>query len=369
MERVKVGIVGIGNISGIYLKNLHGMFKNVIEVVGYADLIQERADKAAADWGGIAFKSDPELYDRKDIEIVLNLTTPGDHFEVCRDALVSGKSTHVEKPLSIEREQAAELLKIAQDKGLRVGGAPDTFLGGGIQTCRKLIDDGWIGTPVGATAFFTCRGHERWHPDPEFYYKYGAGPMFDMGPYYVTALVNLMGPVKAVTGSARKTFPTRTITSEKKYGNIVDVEVDTHITGTLEFASGAIGTIMTSFDVWDAQLPRIEIYGTEGSLSVPDPNGFDGPVKWFSSKTGEWSEVPIPYGYRDNSRGLAVADMACAIRSGRQHRANGNLANHVLDVMRGVMDAAHNGKKYELITTCERPAPLPLGLRDGFLDL
>jgi predicted dehydrogenase len=241
-------------------------------------------------------------------------------------------------------------------------------LGGGLQTCRKLIDDGWIGSPVAATAFMLCHGHESWHPDPEFYYKEGGGPMFDMGPYYLTALISLMGPVKSVTGSARTTFPTRTITSEPHNGKVINVEVPTHVAGILNFASGAIGTIITSFDVWAHNLPFIEIYGTAGSMSVPDPNTFNGPVKVQRPNADQWSELPLTHSFAENSRSLGLADMAYALRSGRPPRASGELCNHVLDIMHAVHEASDQGCHVELTTTCSQPAPLPLGLESGLLD-
>ncbi|MHC4248917.1 MAG: Gfo/Idh/MocA family protein, partial [Planctomycetota bacterium] len=228
--------------------------------------------------------------------------------------------------------------------------------------CRKLIDDGAIGTPVAATAFMTCRGHESWHPDPEFYYKAGGGPVFDMGPYYITALVNLLGPVKRVTGSARVTFPERTITSKPKAGAKIAVDVPTHVAGVLDFASGAVATIIMSFDVWAASLPRIEVYGSEGSLSVPDPNGFGGPVRLWRASDREWREAPLTHA--GNGRSVGVADMAAA-RSGRAHRASGDLAYHVLDVMHAVHEASAAGAHVELASTCERPEPMPEGLAEG----
>jgi predicted dehydrogenase len=211
-------------------------------------------------------------------------------------------------------------------------------------------------------------GHESWHPDPEFYYQVGGGPMFDMGPYYLTALVNLMGPVRRATGSARITFAERTITSEKKYGKKIQVEVPTHIASVLDFASGAVGTLVTSFDVWGAHVPRIEIYGSTGSLSVPDPNTFGGPVSLLRAGSREWQEVPLAYGYAENSRGLGVADMAHALRSGRKHRANGELTYHVLDVMHAIHDASRADAHVMLESTCEQPALFPLGMLPGVLD-
>jgi Predicted dehydrogenases and related proteins len=231
-----------------------------------------------------------------------------------------------------------------------------------------LIDDGAIGQPVAAVAFMVNHGPEHWHPDPDFYYQIGAGPMFDMGPYYLTALVNLIGPVRRVTGSARITTPERTITSAPKFGTTIRVNTPTHVAGLLDFASGAVGTIITSFDVWGSTLPRIEIYGTEGTLSVPDPNTFGGPVRLNRAGSREWEDVPLTHGYAENSRGIGLADMAAAIRSGRPHRANGALAYHVLDLMHAFHDASDQGRHIEVESTCERPAPLPVGLATGEVD-
>jgi len=275
---------------------------------------------------------------------------------------------HNEKPLTITRDEGRKLLETAKANGVLVGGAPDTFLGSGNQTCRKVIDDGVIGEPIGATAFMLCHGHESWHPDPEFYYKIGGGPMFDMGPYYLTALVNLMGPVRRVSGSTRATFPTRTITSEPKNGEVITVDTPTHIAGVLDFASGAIGTITTSFDVWATTGHQpIEIYGTEGSLAVPDPNGFGGDVRVKRFDEDDWRDVPTDE-FAGNSRGYAVADMALAIRNGRPHRANGALAYHVLDLMHAFHDASDTGAYVNVESTCDRQAAIPTGLAEGGLD-
>src|ERR1035437_3384542 len=307
MKNTKVGIIGCGNISGIYCQNFYKL-RNV-ELVGLADMdasrakgkVEEIKTKYSTDWKlpgepklPTAYGSVKELL-ASDVELVVNLTIPKAHAEVALQCLEAGKHTYHEKPFGLNREEGKKILSVAKAKNLRVGCAPDTFLGGGIQTCRKLIDDGWIGTPVAATAFFTCPGHESWHPDPEFEYAVGGGPMFDMGPYYLTALVNLMGGVKRVTGFARMTYPTRTITSAKKYGKVLKVETPTHVASTLEFASGAIGTVAMSFDIYGANLPRIEVYGTNGSISVPDPNGFGGEVKVKVGR-GDWGTVPLTHG-------------------------------------------------------------------------
>ncbi|MCC3373932.1 Gfo/Idh/MocA family protein [Cohnella sp. REN36] len=366
MDKIKVGIIGTGNISGIYLQN--GSRFDSMEVVACADLDVERAKAKGAE-NGIRGCSVEELLADPDIQLIINLTIPQAHAAVCLQALEAGKHVYVEKPFAVTREDAKRVLALAKERGLLVGSAPDTFLGGGIQTCVKLIEDGWIGTPIGATAFMVCGGHESWHPAPEFYYQKGGGPMFDMGPYYLTALVAMLGPITRVTGSARISYSERTITSQPKYGQQVLVEVPTHVAGILDFAAGPIGTILTSFDVKGGSvLPRIEVYGSLGTLQVPDPNGFGGPISIWRHGAKAWTEIPLTHGYAENARGVGAADMAKAIQTGRRHRANGELAYHVLEAMHGFHDASEQGKHYVMESTCERPAPLPLGLRDFELD-
>ena len=352
---VKVGIVGCGNISNIYFETAKRL--DILEVAACADLDLDRAKAKAAEHDVSKACSVAELLADPDIQIVINLTIPKAHFEVCLAALNAGKSAYVEKPLSLTRDQGRELLQAAEANNLRIGGAPDTFLGAGLQTCRKVIDDGLIGEPVAATAFMLCHGHETWHPDPEFYYKPGGGPMFDMGPYYLTALVSLMGPITRIAGSAQKAFSERTVTSEPKNGYVISVETPTHIAGTADFANGAVATVITSFDVWSSVLPPIEVHGTHGSLSVPDPNTFGGPVKVNRSGSG-WEEVPLIPGYPENSRGLGVADMAYAIRENRPARASGDLTYHVLEAMWGFLDSSEQSKYYVMQSTVERPAAL-----------
>ncbi len=363
---VKVGIVGCGNISGIYMQA--GKTFPILDIVACADLIPERSRARADEFGIPTVLSTADLLADPEIEIVVNLTQPLAHYDVCMAAIQAGKHVHVEKPLSTTRENGLRLLNAAKERGVRIGAAPDTFFGGGAQTCRKLIDEGWIGEPIGASAFMLCHGHESWHPDPEFYYKVGGGPILDMGPYYLTTLVSLMGPIARVTGSTRVTFQERTITSDPKYGTQIEVEVPTHVAGIMEFGNGAIGTLVTSFDVWAHQMPNIEIYGTEGSMRVPDPNVFGGPVLVRRAGAKEWSEMPLTHGFVENSRGVGVADMAYGIRSGRPHRASGQLAFHVLDAMQGFHEASKSGTRYDLVSTVERPAPLPMGLRKDVLD-
>src|SRR5437868_8376711 len=271
-QTTNVGVVGCGNISGIYLEA--GKKWDILNIVACADIDLPRAQSQAAKYDIPKACGVAELLADPSIDIVINLTVPQAHAEVALAALAAGKSVYNEKPLALGREQAKQMLDLARAKGLRVGCAPDTFLGGGLQTCRKLIDDGVIGEPIGASAFMMSHGPEGWHPNPEFFYQPGAGPMFDMGPYYLTALTTLLGPVRRVTGSTRVSFPERVISSEPLRGQVIKVNTPTHIVGVLDFAAGAIGTIITTFDVWSSELPRLEIYGSKGTLSLPDPNTF-----------------------------------------------------------------------------------------------
>ena len=358
MKPVRIGVIGCGVISGIYFQNLTQF--EAVEVVSCADLNPAMSAAVVEKYPSIKAVSTEELLADPSIEIVLNLTQPQYHFEVMKAGIAAGKHVYGEKPLSVSFEDSVEMIRLADEAGVRVGCAPDTFLGAGIQTCRELIDAGAIGVPIGATAFFTTPGHERWHPAPEFYYKVGGGPMLDMGPYYLTALVNLMGPAKSVSGSARITYPERTIMSEPKSGTKIEVEIPTHVTGTVDFANGAVATVMTSFDVWGARLPFIEIYGSEGSISVPNPNNFGDPVQILKRDTDEWVDVPYSRPFSENSRGLGVADMASSIAANEPHRASGALASHVLEILHAFGLSSDSGKRIELTTTCERPAPLPV---------
>ncbi|HKG27353.1 MAG TPA: Gfo/Idh/MocA family oxidoreductase [Thermomicrobiales bacterium] len=353
---VRVGLVGCGFISRTYLENAARL--PILDVVACADLVPKRAAALAAEFGIPRSCSVDELVADPEVEVVLNLTIPVAHAEIALAAVEAGKSVYNEKPLTIELADGRRLIELAAAKGVRVGCAPDTFLGAGLQTCRKLIDEGVIGEPVAANASMLCHGHEHWHPDPAFYYQPGGGPLFDMGPYYLTALVSLLGPVRRVAGSARASFAQRTITSRQRAGQIIDVQVPTHTTAILDFAAGPIATFVTSFDVW-ARESRIEIYGSEGTLAVPDPNKFGGPVRIGRPGATEWEDVSVSHGYADNSRGLGLADMAEGLRNGRPHRASGELALHVLETMHAVHDASREGRHVELTSCVDRPAPLP----------
>ncbi|ULO05082.1 Gfo/Idh/MocA family oxidoreductase [Paenibacillus sp. 19GGS1-52] len=367
MDKVKVGIIGCGKISSIYMENCQKFA--VLELIACADMDLTRAQEQADIYHIPRVYTTEQLLNDPEIEIVINLTIPAAHAEVTLRALEAGKHVYVEKPLAVTREEGRKVLAVAKEKGLLVGSAPETFLGAGIQTVLKLIDEGVIGRPVAATSFMLGRGHEHWHPDPEFYYAAGGGPMFDMGPYYLTALVQLLGPIHTVAGMTGKALQERTITSEKKSGQKIPVDIPTHVAGTLQFHSGAIATLITSFDIFGgSDLPPIEIYGTEGTIQVPDPNTFGGPVKYRRVGEQDWTEQPLVPGYDQNTRGIGPADMAYAIRTGRKHRASGELAYHVLEAMWAFHDSSDSRSFYEMESTCERPAALPLGLQPYTLD-
>jgi predicted dehydrogenase len=364
-RRLGVGIIGCGNICGAYFSGC-AKFRTV-EVVACADINMDAAKKAADEHGVRAVTVD-EMLAMDEVDIVVNLTIPSVHAEVSLRVLEAGKHVHCEKPLAVTLADGKRVIEMAAAKGLRVGCAPDTFLGAGYQTCRKLIDDGWIGRPLSGTAFMLGRGPEGWHPNPAFFYQVGGGPMFDLGPYYMTGLVHLLGPVKQVSAITSKGFEARTATCEEHFGESLPVEVPTHYSGTLVFHSGAVVTVGISFDVLRHGHWPVEIYGTDGSLQVPDPNTFGGPVRVYRSGNEDWQEVAFSHGYSDNSRGIGVADMAQAIQSGRPHRCNGDLAYHVLEIMHAYERSSIEGKAVEIESTCDQPAAFPLGMLPGVLD-
>jgi predicted dehydrogenase len=354
-----VGLVGAGYISGQYLDTLPRLGN--LTLIAVADLDAARAADVAARVPGVRAGSPDELYAAADVDIVLNLTVPSAHAEVALAAIAAGKHVYGEKPLASTTSAARTILTAADKAGVVVGCAPDTVLGTGVQTARASVDAGDIGEPVAATAFMTTPGHERWHPAPEFYYQPGGGPLLDMGPYYLTALITLLGPIRRVVGMTATPRATRVIGSGPRAGTRFPVTVPTHVTGVLEHAGGVLSTLMMSFDVWAAQLPRIEVYGTEGSISVPDPNGFHGTVGIFTATHQEWAAVPASAGYREAARGYGLADLAHSITNGTTPRAGGELAYHVLDVMESLLAAARTGGEVVVASSGARPEPVPAG--------
>ena len=357
---MRVGIVGCGNISKVYAERL-GAFE-CLKLVACADLDLARAEELVRQTGAGEVRSVEDLLGSKDIDVVVNLTIPGAHAAVARAAIAGGKSVYNEKPLALSLAESRELLEAASRASVRIGAAPDTFLGAGLQTCRKLIDDGAIGVPVAANGFMLGAGPERWHPRPHSFYQHGAGPMFDMGPYYITALVALLGPARAVTSVARITHPERPIGSEPLKGQMIKVEVPTHVATLIELETGAIATLVTSFDVQATNYRAIEVYGTEGTLAVPDPNSFGGPIRIRRAGESDWREVETTHGYAEQSRGIGVADMVCAMRDDRAHRASGELAMHVVDIMESSIEASKLARRLELSTAGVKPAALRSGI-------
>lgn len=353
---VSVGVIGCGVISDTYLRNCAN-FKE-LKIAAVADLDLQRAQTKAREFGVPLACNVSELLSLPEVEVVLNLTVPNAHFEVSMAALLAGKSVYSEKPLATTRALGVELVEAAASHGVRLGCAPDTFLGSGLRTCRQLIDDGVIGDVVGAVAFRVNHGMEHWHANPAFFYQPGAGPLFDIGPYYLTALVTLLGPVVKVAGATNTGFAVRTITAGPAVGGNISVGTPTHVSSLLTFKSGAIASTINSFDVWHSELPRLEIYGTRGTLSAPDPNTYVGPVRLRLAAEENWREVPLLPSYADDLRGAGLLDMAQAIREGRPHRANGEMALHVLDIMQGVLESAEKAEYVKLTTMCDRSAPL-----------
>jgi predicted dehydrogenase len=373
MEPTIIGIIGCGNISDAYLKG--AARSQLIRVKSCADLHAEAANTKASEYGIAAVPVDALLAD-PDIEIVINLTVPLAHGPVSRQIITAGKHVYSEKPLAARFTEAQALMLAAAGRGVRVGCAPDTFLGAAHQACRRAIDDGRIGRPIGGAAAVLSHGMEHWHPNPEFFFKRGGGPIHDIGPYYVTQLVNLLGPVIRVTAQASTASPTRTVTSAPRRGQVIEVEVPTTVNGVLSFANGANVSLTASWDVWKHMRLPFEIYGSEGSMLVPDPNFF-GDAPQLAERDSAWQELDIsahPFGLPNRilRSGMQVADyriiglldMAAALRQGRPHRANGDLSLHVLEVLDAFERSSVEGRHVMIETPCERPEPLPLGAGD-----
>ena len=355
-----IGIIGCGNVSNTYFQNA-GLYSDYIKIISCAARDPARAKAKAAEHGVGKGYSIMELLVDPEVDIVLDLTSPAAHAEVNLQILAAAKHCYGEKPFAISYKEGLKVLKEAQKRKLRLGCAPDTVLGAGIQTCRKLIDDGAIGIPIAATANFLNHGSEGWHPNPDFFYQPGGGPFFGAGPYYLSALITLLGPVNRVLAAAKASFKERLITSQPLHGKKIKVRTPTHLAGTAEFSRGVTVSLTMSFDVWAHHAPLIEIYGTEGSLQCPDPNTFGGDVQLWTQKTKEWRKVPLTHD-REMGRGLGVAEMAQAIQERRPHRADANLALHVVEIIEAFHVSARKGKSVSLKSTCRRPEPLPAGL-------
>ena len=362
MTKLGVGIIGCGNISTSYLK-LAPLFKS-LEVKAVADINMDAANARAAEFGVRAETVD-DLLTATDVDVVVNLTIPDVHFAVTKRILEAGKHAYSEKPLVLTLDEGKELRDLAEAKGLRVGSAPDTFLGGAHQLARAQIDAGKIGRIIGGTCHVMSHGMEAWHPNPDFFFKPGGGPVLDLGPYYITNLIQLIGPVKSVTALATATFATRTIGNGDRLGETVPVETPTNIQALLEFENGAVVTLGASWDVWAHRHANMELYGEDGSIFVPDPNFFGGDIE-ISGADSEITTVDPwehPFGVanqedRANYRCAGLADMAAAIAEGREHRCHIDVAVHAVDVMTSILRAGEERRFVEMTTTCKRPEAL-----------
>jgi len=357
---VNVGVIGVGVISKQYFEHLPKLPN--LKLVAVADLNEARAAEVAAEQGVVSLTVD-ELLASPDVDAVINLTIPAAHVEIGLRALAAGKHVFAEKPLGLSTDEARPLIEAQAASGKRIGSAPDTVLGTGIQTARKVVDDGTLGEVLSAAVHWSAPGHERWHPAPAFYYQPGGGPLYDMGPYYISALVHLLGPIVSVSGVARRSSRERVIAQGPNAGQVLPVGIDTHITALLTHASGVSTTVTISFEVWKTKAPLFEVYGSQGTLAVPDPNRFNDVPEVFLAGDEDWSPVAESAGYRDSGRGFGLGDMAAAIAAGEPSRASGELAFHVLDVMESIMSAAASGSVVEVASTVERPSAVPLSDR------
>ncbi|MTK03553.1 Gfo/Idh/MocA family oxidoreductase [Micromonospora sp. CP22] len=353
----RIGIVGLGVISKAYLDTLVG--HPAVRITALADLDASRSDAVAAATPGAEAMSVERLLAHPDVQTVLNLTIPAAHADIALAAIEAGKNVYGEKPLAVTLAEARSIIERAASAGVSVGCAPDTVLGTGTQTARAAIDGGLIGRPLSASAVMVTPGHERWHPNPDFYYQPGGGPLLDMGPYYISALVHLLGPVRAVSGAVSRLRDERVISSGPRSGQRIPVRVDTHVTGVLEHANGALSTITTTFDGVATTAAPIEVHGETGTLAVPDPNHFDGEVRHFALGDTEWRVVAPCSGYSGACRGIGLIDLVRADGQ-RTPRAGGDVALHVLDTMTTLLRAAAEGRRLELTTVVERPTPVPL---------
>ena len=372
---MRVGLIGTGRISDIYLKNC-ALFDN-IDIVACGSLNMDESRAKAATYSVPRVASPDHIIADPEIDTILNLTIPAAHAEVSCAALEAGKHVYSEKPFVTDLKDGQRILDLAASKGLLVGNAPDTFFGGRWQTVRKMLDQGAIGEPTGIAAFVPTHGVERHHPNPDFYYAQGGGPLLDLGPYYLAAMVFCLGPIARVAGLSRKTFPERMIENGPRHGEMMPVEVDTHCLSLMQFESGVIGQMMVSFDVWESETPRLEIYGTEGTLCIPDPdpgdgaNIFQGEVWLRTRATSRWTMRPRPkapaewevvantHGLNFDARGVGLAELAWAAKEKRQPRASGALGQHLCEVMQGMLDSPGIGQFVDIKSTCSRPAILP----------
>ena len=375
MSSFRVGLIGTGRISDVYLRNC-AVFDG-LEIVACGSLNMHESRAKAAEFGVPCAKDPGAIIADPEIDAILNLTIPAAHADVSLAALEAGKHVYSEKPFVTDLADGRRVLELARDKGLTVGNAPDTFLGGRWQTVRKLLDSGVVGAPTGVVAFVPTHGVERHHPNPDFYYAKGGGPLLDLGPYYLTAMVFLLGPIRQVAAMGKKTFAERKIENGPRNGEMMPVEEDTHSLNLIAFENGVIGEMMVSFDVWESETPRFEIYGEDGTICIPDPdpgdgaNIFQGPV-WYRTRTearwtmrprpkapAEWCVAENTHGFNHDARGVGLLEMADAVAKGRPPRASGALAYHVTEAMEAMLTSAREARFIDVASTCARPELLP----------
>ncbi|TLM82225.1 Gfo/Idh/MocA family oxidoreductase [Pseudarthrobacter sp. NamE2] len=352
---VGVGVIGAGNISKQYLDNLTAFPDLKVHVV--TDLFQEAAEARAKEYGIPEWGGPEKALQHPDVEIIVNLTIPAAHVEVATAAVNAGKHVWTEKPFSLDRESGLGLLKLADAAGIRLGTAPDTFLGAGLQTALRLIQHGDIGTPLTAMTTFQTPGPESWHPNPAFLFQYGAGPLFDMGPYYLTTLVQAFGSIRKVAAVGSKAKDIRMIGSGPKAGEEFTVEVPTHVSAMAQFESGASSHSVFSFESPRVRMGFVEITGTEATISLPDPNMFDGDIRLWRAGDEDWTTIPAAG--PANGRGMGVLDMARSLRAGVPHRATGELAYHVLDSMVSIAESMESGTFVDVASNAPASPALP----------
>jgi predicted dehydrogenase len=357
MKIYNVGIIGCGDISRQYLKNARDVrtFRDYYRIKAVADIMVEKAKERAEEYGISKYGLPEIIYEDKDIDLIINLTVPNAHEEVNIKALESGKHVYSEKPLATSREGIKRIMETATKCGKRVGCAPDTFMSAPMQTAKKALEEDWIGEPIGVNALCPMRGNEFWRPDCDFFYKRGAGPMLDMAPYYLNVMVNLFGAVDSVYSMQKKTFEQRTIKVPPRRGEKIDVEIPTHVCSTIRFKNGVVGTFTNSFDIFSATAPKIEIYGQKGTMVLPDPNHFSGPVMIRRYKDKEWRQIIQFVEYDDYGRGIGVMDMIKAIESNKTHKASAELAYHVTDIILTMDEAAEAKRELKVASFVEKP--------------
>ena len=373
MEKPKIGIIGCGSISGNYLTSAKKAYSDIFEISAVSDIDINRAKKRAEEFEIRKVLTTEEMLKDDEIELVVNLTIPGAHHNITKSFLQAGKHVFSEKPFGINRTETADILETAKKYNKKVGCAPEIFLSMQVQSVIKCVQSGYIGNVIGAhcVCFHPTHGNENWHPEPLSYYQKGAGPMFDMGGYYFSALIAINGPVESVMSYETMNFPERTIITNPHRGEIIKVEVPTHVVGMFQFKSGAVGTFINTLDAWNTKQPYIELYGTEGTIILPHPGRFEGEalLSRFAYGENEWVKVPSLMEYKNTARGIGIVDMLEAISNDRSPRASGEFAAHVMDIIIAFDEASADKKMIKLASTCIPPNPrwVPYNAKDKAL--